>query len=283
MMCLGGRARGAALLLVLWLIVLLMAVIGVFVFGARTEAMEGHLARDDAMARQIARAGIEYAVARVSGTDIDARWVADGRDHHWKFADADVTIRIVDETGKVDVNRADARVLAALLRQAGAAPDQARRIAAAMIDWRDADDLVSPDGAEASAYAAAGLDYAQKNAPFESVAEVEQVLGMTPALYASIAPSLTLYGHGLPDPQFAPELVLRAVGEDPAPWLARRAAGVTEASIPRGSGTYSVDSRVCLADGRCVGLRRTVRAGVGAPGRAAYVLLQQEDVGNAGE
>ena len=66
---------------------------------------------------------------------------------------------------------------------------------AAILDWRDADDLKRPNGAEEPDYRAAGKTYKPANAPFDSVGELQRVLGVTPALVARIADSLTVYSR----------------------------------------------------------------------------------------
>src|SRR3546814_11230288 len=70
---------------------------------------------------------------------------------------------------------------------------------------------------------------------------------MTPAIYARVAPLLTVYsGQARPDPNFASGQVLQALGEDPEPILARRKARVPspdEAFLGGGSGTDSSESR----------------------------------------
>jgi general secretion pathway protein K len=81
-----------------------------------------------------------------------------------------------------------------LLQAAGGLDaDAAARMVDVIDDWKDADDLKRPNGAEAPEYQAAGLTYKPANAPFESVAELQRVLGMTPALYAAIANDLTVF------------------------------------------------------------------------------------------
>ena len=67
-------------------------------------------------------------------------------------------------------------------------PETAQRTLEAILDWRDADDLKRPNGAEAPDYQAAGSKYVPTNSPFESVGELQRVLGVTPALMARIAP-----------------------------------------------------------------------------------------------
>lgn len=271
------RQRGAALMLVLWLVMLMTALVGAFAVTARIEHLQGRVQRDGAVAGEAARAGVEYALDRVADPDPASRWQPDGREYDWRFGDADVRVRIVDESGKVDLNRSDASLLAALLRGAGAEPGQAEALAAAILDWRDADGLTQPaGGAEDPDYAAAGLPYGAKDAPFESVAEVEQVLNMTPALYARLAPLLTVYGSGSPMREFAPLEVLSAMGLDPEQERSRREAALP-GGLMAGSGTYSIESRATLGSGRNAVLRAVVRSGgqgVAGSTASAYTALR---------
>jgi general secretion pathway protein K len=90
--------------------------------------------------------------------------------------------------------------------------DAAQRVVDVIDDWKDADDMRRPNGAEAADYQAAGLSYKPANAPFESVAELQRVLGMTPTLYAAVADNLTVFSK-LPgvNPAFASRAVLLAI------------------------------------------------------------------------
>ena len=274
--------RGAALILVLWLTALLAALIGAFAMTARTEYLQGRTLGSGLVAAQAARAGLEYAATRVSLPDPRLQWLADGRPYRWRLGDAEVEVRIVDESGKLDLNAAEAASLAALIRVAGAEPQQAEARAAAIVDWRDTDDMTQAQGgAEDPQYAAAGLAWGAKDAPFETVAEVEQVLGMTPVLYARLAPHLTIFS-GLPmaDPRFATPEVLQSMGIDAAPVLAARERPPQpgEASfVGAGSGTYSIDSHARLRDGRESVLRTVIRLGPsGVPGSAFTVMRWEE-------
>jgi hypothetical protein len=75
-------------------------------------------------------------------------------------------------------------------------PGSTRPIAAAIVDFRDVDDLPSgPEGAESAAYQAAGLRHGPKNALFESVTELDQVLGMTPGLLNRLRAVVAVYGR----------------------------------------------------------------------------------------
>lgn len=285
------HARGAALLLVIWLIALLTALVGGFALAARIEHMQGVVLSRGLVAAQAARAGAEYTITRVGATDRRQRWLVDGRAYRWRFADAQVEIRIVDEAGKVDLNNADANLLSALFRAFGQQREDAEQLAAAILDWRDPDSLTQPTGgAEDADYAAAGRPYGAKDEAFEGVAELQQVLGMTSALYAQVAPYLTVYsGRPQPDPAFAAAPVLTAIGLDAEQIVAMRQrfdprSGQPPPLLPSGlplvadsSGTYSIDSRARLADGRNAVLRVVVRVGGnGVPG-SAYTPLRWEE------
>ena len=287
------RMRGAALLLVLWLIVLLTALVGGFALLARIEGLQGRALTRGLVAENAARAGVEYALTRVALTDPRRQWRADGRPYRWRFADADVEISLIDEAGKLDLNQADVPLLGGLLRALGVDQGQADRLAAAIADWRDTDQLTQPaGGGEDPDYASAGLPYGAKDAEFESVAELQQVLGFTPAIYALLEPHVTVFsGRARPEPAFASAEVLDALGMDGQDVIAQRrrwdpASGLPGPNIAGGeiliasaSGTYSIDSHARLADGRVAVLRVVVRTGGSAiPGTAYTALRWQEGV-----
>ncbi|MDR1076978.1 MAG: general secretion pathway protein GspK [Xanthomonadaceae bacterium] len=280
-----GNSRGVALLLVLWLVALLAAVVGAFALMARMEAMQGKVFSSSAEVREIARAGIEYGIVRVQDSDGRTHWMADGRPYRWQFADGNLEIRIVDEIGKVDLNDSDLEMLSALIRVVGETDSgTADRLAGAIVDWRDQDSLTPPNGgAEDADYLSAGRPYGAKDAPFESVAELQQVLGFAPELYARLEPYLTLYaGRSRPDPRYAQAPVLTALGLDAQAIIREREkpAGGGDAIqfADMGSGTYSIESRARLGDGRQGVLRMTVntRPRVPVPG-SVYDILRLEE------
>lgn len=260
------RNRGTALLMVVWLIVLLAGLLAGYALTARVEHLQGRQVAAQAIAGQAARAGIEYAVARLSDADPGRRWLPDGSVHELPFAAATLQVAVRDESGKVDLNAAAPELLSAFFAVFGADRPQADRLAAAIVDWRDADNLVQVGGgAEDGDYRAAGLPYGAKDAPFETVEELRQVLGMTDALFEQAAPYLTVHtGRAVPDPAWADPPVLSASGQQA---LAAPPAG-------GGSGTYSIDSTAQLADGRSAQLSVLLRVGGnGLPG-STYTPLR---------
>lgn len=279
----GGAQQGAALVLVLWLVLLLSGVVAAFAFTARVEQLQARSGEDLLRGGEIARAGLEYALSRLQGGSSDQpRWVADGRLYEWQFAGQPVQLRLQSEAGKVDLNHAQAPLLAALLVQAGADPVRAARLAAAIVDWRDADDLVQPGGgAEKGQYLAAGLAHGPANAPFSGIGELRRVLGMDEALFQALQPWITVWSDRLqPEPALAPEPVLRAMGLDPAPWLQQRQLGAQGngtsqvAALASSGDTFSIDVRTPLGDDRQAWLRAVVRSGAVEAVGPAYTALQ---------
>lgn len=78
---------------------------------------------------------------------------------------------LADESGKLNLNTATAAMLLAL-------PRMTLELAAAIVDWRDADSNPSENGAEDEIYLRLNPPYQCKNAPFESVEELRLVYGM---------------------------------------------------------------------------------------------------------
>ncbi len=287
------KSRGAALLLVLWLIALLTGLISGFALVARVENLQGRVLVRGLVAESAARAGIEYALTRLTQADVRRQWRPDGRPYEWQYGDAQVEVKVIDENGKVDLNQSEVALLTALLRAVEVEQGDAGRIAAAIIDWRDTDLLTQPSGAEDADYDGAGLPYGSKDAEFESIAELEQVLGMTPAIYARLAPHVTVHSRrGQPEPAFASAEVLTALGMEGATLVEQRrrwdpASGQPPVGLPpelavngSASGTYSIDSRARLPDGRVAQLSAVVRAGSGATPGMVYTPLRWEEGGS---
>ncbi|HET8585334.1 MAG TPA: hypothetical protein VFM89_06320, partial [Casimicrobiaceae bacterium] len=156
----------------------------------------------------IERAAYELMRPRIANV-----WTFDGVPHRWTEGDAAIAVTAVDEAARVDINAAPNALLKNLLVVIGGVEDaKADALVDAISDWRDADDLKRANGAEAPEYQAAGLKYVPANAPFETTGELARVLGMTPAIYARIAPFITVYSRqpGI-DPATAGRSVLLAL------------------------------------------------------------------------
>jgi general secretion pathway protein K len=279
-----SRQHGAALLLVLWIIVLLTGIITVFALGARTESLQGRTLARGAGARYAAESGVEVAAFHMQGAGGDSRWVPDGRANDFSFAGHRLRVRVVDESAKVDLNVAAPDLLVGLLQAVDVDLERARRLSGAIQDWRDGDDLLNAEGgAEDPQYVAAKLPYGAKDRPFETLSELRLVLGMDPALFAKLRPHLTVYsGLARPNPAFASKQVLEALGlneEQVAQTLGQRepappgAEAATTPTVAQGTGTYSISSLATRPDGTRVQVQAAIRIGGGGGFGQLYLPL----------
>jgi general secretion pathway protein K len=218
---------GIAIIAVLWALVLLSLVAAALSFETRTEA---HIARnmaDKAAARAAADAGIQRAIldllASLSAQSNTWSFRDNGtayaplfaKAYVWPFANTTVQISLQDQVGRVDLNKAPEEVLARLFGAVGVDSGTARSLAAAIADFRDVDNFVRLGGAEENEYRAAGLTWGPKNAPFQAVEELRQVLGMTAEIYERVAPYVTIYSMmGRYNPIMTTDPILSRLGFD---------------------------------------------------------------------
>jgi general secretion pathway protein K len=222
--------RGIALVIVLWVLALLT----VMALGLTTaQRTEGSLTRnqlDGARFRAAADAALALTVLNLVSTRLMAAdegdtevWVPDGSPRTIELDGHRIEVRLYNEQSRLNLNTASREQLHALIQlaldqavaeseAAEADPTLADAIADAIIDWRDEDDLTQLNGAEDGDYEAAGLTYGARDAPFQSVEELREVLGMTRELYQRLAPDLTVDTEtAAVDTEFASAEVLAAV------------------------------------------------------------------------
>ena len=77
---------------------------------------------------------------------------------------------LVDEASKLNLNTATRDMLEQL-------PGMPPELAAAIIDWRDTDNELSPDGAESETYLSGDPEYYCKDSNFETIEELRMVIG----------------------------------------------------------------------------------------------------------
>lgn len=291
--------RGVAFVLVLWVIALMSILLGAFSVIARTENIQARHLFDTTAARYAAEAGMNRAIYELRNPDLMTRWVADGRPYKFAFEGVEVDVKITDDSGKIDINVADAVMLKALFVSSGVEDRRAEELADAIVDWRDPDDLTGPHGAESSEYKSAGLKYEPRNAPFETVSEVQQVLGMDYDVYHKIEKAITLYsGRSQPSAGYAPLEVLRALPgmtEELAQMILQQRQALQPGSPPsglmlpdgtpvvaEGGGlTYSIESRAKLPNGSSTRLEATIRLGGSGVGGRPYAVLRWRDGENS--
>jgi general secretion pathway protein K len=218
------KERGVALLLVLWVIALLTIIAVALTGTQRTETALAANEVDSARFRALADAAIDYAMLNLMVPPITTQgrdnqdatdpnlWAPDGTPHAWSMGGTTLQVTVYNEASRIDLNQAPRDLLVRLLNAAGVPQDSVDSLADAIMDWRDPDNIRSPNGAEDSDYEAAGLPYGAKNGPFDCVEELQQVMGFTRQIYRLVAPALTVAtGSPQVDQQFASDLVVAAL------------------------------------------------------------------------
>jgi type II secretory pathway component PulK len=191
------RRGGYALLAVLWVCVG-VAALGIAIAGASREAVARSrnrvaLAQAEWLARGClaeTRVRVAEALARPAAT-MDGRTMVDA----WIRLDsvlaplpgADDGCRVTARPAgaALDVNTAPDSLLAAVLRAAGLSAARADSVTDALEDWRDADDVPRPAGAERGWYAAHGMD-PPPNRPFVDRREIALVRGVGSAPWLAL-------------------------------------------------------------------------------------------------
>jgi general secretion pathway protein K len=189
------RQRGIALILVMWVAVLLTVVASSFIIERRSETLIIHNSVSMARAEALADAGVYRAVYELYRVNAPDAWRRDGTPYEWNFDGTPIRVEIRDESAKIDINTAADALLRGLFLSVGLTDDEASHMVDAILDWRDADSLKRPNGAEEPEYRAAGLPYKPANAPFQAIEELQLVLGMRPDIYRRIAPSITVFSR----------------------------------------------------------------------------------------
>ena len=220
--------RGFALIVVLWFLVLIAAVGSYLMANARTETAIARNIRAAAAAEALADAGVAQTVFNLSDTVPTNRWKLDGTPHRFRLLDGAVTVRVVDETAKINPNRASDALLASLFEAVGVERGRARRLGAAVADWVGPETMARPVGAKLAEYETAGRRYGPPNAPLETLDDLQLVLGMTPEIFTAVRPYLTIYTQReAPEPRNAPPIVQRALA-----LAAQQLRGVEKATPP---------------------------------------------------
>lgn len=186
-----ANQRGVALLVVLWIFIFLFVVAFDFSASVREEAAASHRFSDETQGYYLALAGfqrglydfIHQAPGGAPQAEPKPKDLFDGSWHEEKLGGGAFRVRLVDEGGKINLNRVDEQVLRRVFTNLGVDPSVADILADSIMDWRDPDDLHRTNGAESDYYQSLSPSYSAKNGPLDSVEDLLWIRGMTPALF----------------------------------------------------------------------------------------------------
>ncbi|MFY9656964.1 MAG: type II secretion system protein GspK [Methylocystis sp.] len=130
----------------------------------------------------------------------EERVVHDGKPKFCFLNESAVAISIEDENGKVDLNAAPQKLLRTLLAGLGLPARDADAAAAGVVAFRSAD-----ASSDAQQLDTSEKPFGLKRAPFQTIAELDQVPGVSPLLFKSLSSLVTVHSRnpGV-DPKTAP-------------------------------------------------------------------------------
>jgi len=226
--------RGFALLLILLVLALVAVVSAEFAYSMRLEAAAVRAYKNGLIGSHLAEAALEQAIREIVG---DAPLVVEGDDGLLTFYTADrralprlkrekselgggqYTYRITDEEARLNINASPPDRIDRLLLALQLDKSVRDTIGDSIQDWRDANEEHRLNGAESEDYyLKLPVPYRAHNANLESVTELIQIKGITPAIYngnkerPGLADLVTVRGSGPVNMNTAGPYVLEALG-----------------------------------------------------------------------
>jgi general secretion pathway protein K len=187
--------------MVLWVITILTVVVLEFSFAMRTEVNITKNFKEELELYAIATGGVQRAVAELmlrhdprvqqlkktmkteEVTPEKKEWVPDGRPYAIEFNQGECEVRIMSESGKMNINAVTETTLRKVIGNLGLEGEKRDVVVDSILDWRDPDDLYRINGAENDYYQSLKEPYRCKNGNLDSIEELLLVRGITPQLF----------------------------------------------------------------------------------------------------
>jgi len=226
--------RGFALVVVLLVLALVAVAGGEFAYSMRLEAAAVRAYKAGIIGNHLAEAALAQAVREIVS---DAAYAVEETDGLLTFCTAarvplprlkrekveltggQFSYRITDEEARINVNTSPPDRIDRLLQTLGLEKDVRDTISDSLQDWRDPNDEYRVRGAESEDYyLKLPVPYRARNANLESVTELLQIKGVTPAIYngtkdaPGLAALVTVRSPGQVNINTAPVQVLSALG-----------------------------------------------------------------------
>jgi len=203
--------QGIALFIVLWVLTLLSVIVGEFCFAMRTEVNITRNFKEQTQGYYIALAGLNRAIGELIRNEVIPRQVnipenqeqEEQEAPRWRvnvdippvpFAGGQFTVKMGNESGKININQADRAFLKMILKGLDLEAADEDIIVDSILDWRDKDNLHRINGAEDDYYESLPEPYECKDGDFDTVEELLMVRGITPAIfYGGLKHMVTVY------------------------------------------------------------------------------------------
>lgn len=176
--------RGSILLTVLWVITILVVIVAGLSFEARSDVDRTILMRDRAAAYWLARGAVE----RVKFEYAQEKFASQGEltrqnRYSFSFENGKADCILLSNSSKASINTTDRVIWEKLFGFYGLEGPELEEVIDAVLDWRDEDDSLRPNGAEDDHYQSLQPPYAPRNGPFQSLEELLLVRGVTEEMF----------------------------------------------------------------------------------------------------
>lgn len=193
--------RGTVLIVTMGIVFILASLVLVFSRSMQVEALRSANQVAAIQAGAAERGAEQYVMATIVEQGQDVLTASDdtfaavpvGEGYFWVIKpdyndQTQSNYGVVDEASKLNVNTAAPEMLLGL-------PVMTDELAAAIVDWRDSDENISPNGAESEYYMSLNPPYQCKNGPLETVEELLLVRDFsTDLLYGSMETGIQTQG-----------------------------------------------------------------------------------------
>jgi general secretion pathway protein K len=201
--------NGIVLFLVLWVLTLLSVIVGEFCYAMRTEVNITRNFKEETQSYYIAMAGVNMAIAELIRNEAmsqkarypdseeeeeEIRWRVNTDIPAIYFGDGQFEVKIGNESGKVNINKADRRLLRMIVNGFDLEDSDKDVIVDSIMDWRDKNSLHRVNGAEDDYYRSLPEPYECKDDDFDCVEELLLVRGVTAEIfYGGLRDMVTVY------------------------------------------------------------------------------------------
>jgi general secretion pathway protein K len=216
--------RGMILVVVLWTVSLMtVVVVALSVYAQRSLSLAG-VETSRLRTEMALKSGVEAGGAMLVGTKPNLRIFFDGRPVRADLGGGQlVDIGIRDATGLIDINRAQAPLLAGLFTRVSGSDADPEKFGEAIVAWRERHGGVEKKPGAAAEVEEEGAKKPEEPPPvFFSLAQLYGIEGTNPAELDKMLPYISLYSHGgRINPMAAPEPVLQSVPDMEADDIAK--------------------------------------------------------------
>lgn len=237
-----AKQRGIALIQVLITTSIIMLLMVFFLTAAKSQVNRAQALQDKTTAYLAQYSTNNAVLFKLLTTDMNEL-----RNEGWNFhgvpfkASEYATVAIQDLNGLLSLATLSQSPLLARTLAPEIGGSRAQKVAASVVDWIDADDVVQADGAEQNTYDSQGITI--RNRPIQSFTELAFIDGMSVAAEEAIIANTTLHPTPFFNPMTAPRHLLNARLQDQVVTdmiiSMRGRAGYTRQAVEQATGMYA--------------------------------------------